>query len=60
MHSSMGRRDRDEQFDRTETTGHDYERAIGALEGTGIAEEMREVRAAHREEWDDGDSWNRQ
>jgi predicted ArsR family transcriptional regulator len=37
-----------------QTTEHDYERAIGALAGTGIADEMQEVRENHREEWDDG------
>lgn len=36
------------------TTDLDYERAIGALDGTGIAEEMRDVRESHREEWGDG------
>ena len=37
-----------------QTTEHDYERAIGALSGTNIADEMQRVRESHREEWDDG------
>ncbi|MFT4922592.1 MAG: hypothetical protein ACI8XM_001809, partial [Haloarculaceae archaeon] len=37
-----------------QTTEHDYERAIGALEGTGIAAEMQDVRESHRREWANG------
>lgn len=32
-----------------------YERAIGALAGSGIGDEVREVRERHRDEWDDRD-----
>jgi len=42
-----------------QTTEDDYERAIGTLAGTGIAEEMQEVRETHREEWADEDGSSR-
>jgi len=42
-----------------QTTERDYERAIGALEGTGIADAMRDARESHREEWDEGNGRSR-